>query len=48
VRVVADLLAGADEWPKSGEIEIIEGVNRNSGNKYVLHTDTQCEVNGLG
>lgn len=31
-----------------GEIDIIEGVNRNSVNKFVLHTDTHCKVNGLG
>ncbi|ORY17445.1 hypothetical protein BCR34DRAFT_38423 [Clohesyomyces aquaticus] len=39
---------GSGEWPKHGEIDIIEGVNRNTQNKQVLHTDTQCKVNGLG
>jgi hypothetical protein len=43
-----DSLKGTGEWPKGGEIDIIEGVNKNNGNKYVLHTDTQCKVNGLG
>ncbi|KAF2995371.1 hypothetical protein E8E13_003559 [Curvularia kusanoi] len=31
-----------------GEIDIIEGVNSNAGNTLVLHTDTQCKVDGKG
>ena len=27
---------------------MIEGVNDNTMNKYVLHTDTNCKVDGLG
>jgi hypothetical protein len=38
---------GSGEWPKNGEIDIIEGVNQNSVNKMVLHTDTNCKVDGL-
>jgi hypothetical protein len=30
------------------QIDIIEGVNDNTVNKYVLHTDTKCKVDGLG
>ncbi|KAF2259518.1 hypothetical protein CC78DRAFT_537052 [Lojkania enalia] len=37
---------GSGDWPKNGEIDIIEGVNMNSANKWVLHTDTQCSVDG--
>ncbi|KAI8931634.1 hypothetical protein NX059_011285 [Plenodomus lindquistii] len=37
-----------EPWPKNGEIDIIEGVNDQAANKYVLHTDTQCSVNGAG
>jgi hypothetical protein len=29
-----------------GEIDIIEGVNNNNVNKFVLHTDTDCKVDG--
>ncbi|KAF2117260.1 putative endo-1,3(4)-beta-glucanase, partial [Lophiotrema nucula] len=39
---------GSGTWPQNGEIDIIEGVNRNSVNKFVLHTDTQCSVDGTG
>jgi hypothetical protein len=35
---------GSGTWPQNGEIDIIEGVNTNSQNKMVLHTDTQCKV----
>ena len=35
-------------WPKLGEVDIIEGVNQNNVNKFVLHTDTNCTVNGIG
>ena len=30
------------------QIDIIEGVNDNKVNKYVLHTDTNCKVDGQG
>lgn len=33
---------------QGGEIDIIEGVNQNSANTFVLHTDTKCKVNGKG
>ncbi|KAF2735887.1 hypothetical protein EJ04DRAFT_183077 [Polyplosphaeria fusca] len=39
---------GGGVWPQHGEIDIIEGVNKNSVNKMVLHTDTECSVNGVG
>ncbi|KAJ4988249.1 beta-1,3-endoglucanase [Stagonosporopsis vannaccii] len=39
---------GREPWPVKGEIDIIEGVNQNSANSFVLHTDTKCKVNGLG
>ncbi|PVI05569.1 glycoside hydrolase family 16 protein, partial [Periconia macrospinosa] len=35
-------------WPIRGEVDIIEGVNENTANKMVLHTDTKCSVDGLG
>ncbi|KAF1925919.1 glycoside hydrolase family 16 protein [Didymella exigua CBS 183.55] len=39
---------GREPWPVKGEIDIIEGVNQNTNNNFVLHTDTKCKVNGLG
>lgn len=39
---------GSGTWPQSGEIDIIEGVNQNTQNKMVLHTDTNCKTNGQG
>lgn len=39
---------GSGTWPQTGEIDIIEGVNLNTQNKMVLHTDTNCSTNGLG
>lgn len=39
---------GREPWPVKGEIDIIEGVNRNTANQFVLHTDTNCKVDGLG
>lgn len=39
---------GREPWPVKGEIDIIEGVNQNTNNNFVLHTDTQCKVNGKG
>lgn len=38
---------GSGTWPQTGEIDIIEGVNMNTQNKMVLHTDTNCKTNGL-
>lgn len=35
---------GGGTWPQNGEIDILEGVNQNTQNKMVLHTDTQCSV----
>ncbi|KAH8149374.1 uncharacterized protein LAJ45_06453 [Morchella importuna] len=34
-------------WPNKGEIDIIEGVHRNSVNMMALHTGPQCSVKGL-
>jgi hypothetical protein len=39
---------GSGTWPQTGEIDIIEGVNKNTQNKMVLHTDTNCKTNGVG
>ncbi|KAF1359176.1 mixed-linked glucanase, partial [Lizonia empirigonia] len=39
---------GREPWPVKGEIDIIEGVNRNTANQFALHTDTNCKVDGLG
>ncbi|KAJ4313860.1 hypothetical protein N0V94_006726 [Neodidymelliopsis sp. IMI 364377] len=39
---------GREPWPVKGEIDIIEGVNKNSANSMVLHTDTKCKTNGQG
>ncbi|MCJ1239044.1 hypothetical protein MMC14_007037 [Varicellaria rhodocarpa] len=32
-------------WPNSGEIDIIEGVNNNAQNSMTLHTKSGCSVN---
>ncbi len=31
-----------DDWPHSGEIDIVEGVNRNRSTTYTLHTGEGC------
>ncbi|KAI4284616.1 MAG: hypothetical protein L6R35_004860 [Caloplaca aegaea] len=33
-------------WPSSGEIDIVEGVNTQSTNKITLHSDPGCSMNG--
>ena len=33
------------DWPKSGEIDIVEGVNANSQNAMTLHTRPGCSIN---
>lgn len=33
-------------WPSSGEIDIIEGVNLQVGNKATMHTSDGCSFNG--
>ncbi|KAL6709823.1 hypothetical protein ACN47E_000608 [Coniothyrium glycines] len=38
---------GREPWPVKGEIDIIEGVNKNTVNKYSLHTDAKCNVNSI-
>lgn len=35
-------------WPHSGEIDIIEGVNSATSNSMSLHTGPGCEVHNLG
>lgn len=35
-------------WPTSGEIDIIEGVNGQVGNSMALHTGAGCSVGGSG
>ena len=35
-------------WPKGGEIDLIEGVNAQSNNSIVLHTVDQCHVANTG
>lgn len=32
------------DWPGSGEIDIIEGVNSQTANEITLHTDTGCKM----
>ncbi|GLB12277.1 hypothetical protein AtubIFM57258_009560 [Aspergillus tubingensis] len=32
------------DWPTDGEIDIIEGVNKNEANEIVLHTSGTCQV----
>ncbi|KAF1813330.1 hypothetical protein P152DRAFT_315084 [Eremomyces bilateralis CBS 781.70] len=35
---------GEGEWPKNGEIDIVEGINLNSANRMVLHTEAKCDI----
>ncbi|KAJ3396133.1 hypothetical protein HDU92_004002 [Lobulomyces angularis] len=35
-------------WPNSGEVDIIEGVNQQEKNLYTLHTSDGCMQNGEG
>jgi hypothetical protein len=35
-----------NSWPNSGEIDILEGVNLQSGNKATLHTNAGCSFDG--
>ncbi|KAF2837543.1 glycoside hydrolase family 16 protein [Patellaria atrata CBS 101060] len=37
---------GSGTWPTNGEIDIIEGVNRQTANQIVLHTSNNCKVVG--
>jgi hypothetical protein len=39
---------GSGEWPGNGEIDIIEGINKNTNNRISLHTADGCTVNGIG
>ena len=34
------------DWPCSGEIDIIEGVNKQATNMMALHTSSNCSVDG--
>lgn len=35
-------------WPNSGEIDIIEGVNSQNSNSMTLHTDSGCSITNSG
>ncbi|KAJ2965541.1 hypothetical protein NQ176_g10566 [Zarea fungicola] len=35
-------------WPLSGEIDILEGVNTQSKNSVTLHTQNACQMSGFG
>jgi len=32
------------KWPDDGEIDIIEGVNKNTKNQYTMHTSSGCSI----
>ena len=36
------------DWPRGGEIDIIEGVNQQSNNAITLHTSSGCDINTWG
>ncbi|CRG90397.1 hypothetical protein PISL3812_07441 [Talaromyces islandicus] len=36
------------DWPNNGEIDIIEGVNQQSGDAMTLHTSDGCSINNSG
>ncbi|KAJ5787983.1 hypothetical protein N7457_002973 [Penicillium paradoxum] len=36
------------DWPKNGEIDIIEGVNEQSQNQMALHTTNGCSIQSTG
>ena len=38
------MLGVASEWPNSGEIDIIEGINDNANNALTLHTSEGCSI----
>lgn len=38
------LVADGPQWPVGGEIDVLEGVNDQSGNKMTLHTTSGCSV----
>ncbi|THV86645.1 hypothetical protein D6D29_01356 [Aureobasidium pullulans] len=40
-------LLGPD-WPRNGEIDIIEGVHTSTTNTISMHTDSNCTINGSG
>ncbi|KAJ6785493.1 hypothetical protein PWT90_04305 [Aphanocladium album] len=37
-----------DDWPNSGEIDIIEGVNTECSNQVSLHTSKNCHMSAFG
>ncbi|TVY42669.1 putative endo-1,3(4)-beta-glucanase [Lachnellula occidentalis] len=36
------------DWPNSGEIDVLEGVNSNHDNQMTLHTSSNCTIAGTG
>lgn len=41
------LLGTGQDWPKAGEIDIMEGINKQTANKMVLHADSGVTVSNV-
>ncbi|GME25382.1 endo-beta-glucanase [Neofusicoccum parvum] len=41
-------LGESEEWPRGGEIDIIEGVNTNLNNTNKIYTSSGCSITGMG